>query len=88
MDAFINVIKKDSKERVEINNLLDRYNRVLLEYRSSMGYDFLIQKVILKELINIMGTVITDLDLELKMKICRTENLESKTNSQIVKRVW
>ena len=35
-----------------------------------------------------MSTTITDLDIELKMKISRIENLEGKTNSQIFKRVW
>ena len=39
-------------------------------------------------MINKMGTVITDLDNELKMKVSRSENSESKTNSQIFKRVW
>ena len=53
-----------------------------------MGYDSLIQSVILKELINIVGTTITDLDIESKMKISRIEYLESKTNSQIFNRVW
>ena len=32
----------------------------------------------LKELINIMGATITDMDIELKMKISRIEYLESK----------
>ena len=32
----------------------------------------------LKELINIMGTTITDLDKELKMKISRIEYLEDR----------
>ena len=35
-----------------------------------------------------MGTTITDLDIELKMKIRRIEYLENKTNSQIFKIVW
>ena len=64
--------------RIKINNMLDRYNRLPYNYQSKIGYDSLIQNVILKELINIMGTTITDLDLELKMKTSRIENLESK----------
>ena len=43
-----------------------------------MCYDTLIQNVILKELINIMGMTITDLDIELKMKVSRIKYLESK----------
>ena len=36
------------------------------------------KSVILNELINIMGTTVTDLDKKLKVKIGRIENLESK----------
>ena len=68
--------------------MLDRYNRLPYNYQSKIGYDSLIQNVILKELINIMCTVITDLDKELKMKISRIEYLESKTNSHNFKRIW
>ena len=78
MDAFINVIKIDPKVRIKINNMLDRYNRFLYTYQSKTGYHTLIQNLILKELINIMGTVKTDLDIELKMKISRIKYLETK----------
>ena len=88
MEAFINVIKKDPKVRVKINDMLDGYKRLPLKYQSKIGYDTLIQNFILKEFINIMGTTITDLDIELKMKISRIKCLESKTNSQIFERVW
>ena len=76
MEAFLNVIRKDPKVRVKINDTLDRYMRLPYKYQSKIGYDTLIQNVILKELINIMGTTITDLDIELKMKISRIEYLE------------
>ena len=78
MDDSINVIKKDPQVRVEINDMSDRYNRLPYYYQSKIGYDSLIQNVILKELINIMGATITDLDIELKMKSSRKEYLESK----------
>ena len=55
--------------------MLDRYNRLPPNYQSKIGYDTLIQIVFLKELINIMGTTITDLDIELKMKISRIKYL-------------
>ena len=32
MDAFINVIKKDPKVRIKINDMLDRYNRLPYTY--------------------------------------------------------
>ena len=75
---FINVIKKDPQVRIKINNMLDRYNRLSLNYQSKIGYDTLIQNVILKELINIIGTTITDLGIELKMKISRIKYLEGR----------
>ena len=68
--------------------MLDRYNRLPYIYQSKTGYDTLIQNVSLKELINIMGTTITDLDIKLKKKNSRIEYLEIKTNSQIFERVW
>ena len=70
---FVNVIRKDPKVRIKINDMLDRYNRLPYKYQSKRGYDTLIQNVILKELINIMAATITDLDIELKMKISRIE---------------
>ena len=60
MDAFINVIKKGPPIRIKINDMLDRYMRLPYNYRSKSRCDCLIQNVILKELINIMGTTITD----------------------------
>ena len=88
MEDFINVIRKDRKVQIKKNDMLDRYNRLPYNYQSKKGYGTLIQNVILKELINIMGTTITDLDIELKTKVSTIEYLESKTNSQIFKRVW
>ena len=78
MDDFVNVIRKDPKVRVKLNDMLDRNNRLSYNYQSKKGYDTLIQNVILKELFNIMGGTITDLDIELKMKISRIEYLENK----------
>ena len=77
MDGFINAIKKDLQVRDKTNDMLDKYNRLPYKYQSKIGYHFLIQNVILKELINMMATTITDLYLELKMKISRIEYLES-----------
>ena len=45
--------------------------RLPYNYRSKTRFDCLIRNVILKQLINIMGTTITDLYIELKMKIGR-----------------
>ena len=58
--------------------MLDKYDRSPYNYQSKIGYDTLIQNVILKELINMMSTTITDLDIELKMKISRIKYLESR----------
>ena len=58
--------------------MLDRYNRLPYNYQSKLGCDTLIQNLILNELINIMGTTIVDIDIELKLKIIRIKYLESR----------
>ena len=78
MDDFVNIIRKDPKVQIKINDTLDRYNRIPCNYQSKISYDTLIQNVILKELFSIMGTTITDSDIELKMKISRIEYLKNK----------
>ena len=78
VDDFINVIKKDPQIRNKINVMLDKYNGLPYKYQSKIGYDSLIQNAIFKELINIMGTAITVMDIELKRKISRIEYLLSK----------
>ena len=77
MKNFVYVIEKDPKVRNKINDVLDRYNKKPYNYQSKIGYDTLIQNVVLKELINIMGTTITDPAIELKMKNGSFEYLES-----------
>ena len=75
---FINVIRKDPKVQVKINDMLDRYNRLPYKYQSKVGYDTLIQNALLKKIMNIMGSTITDLDMEVKMEISRIKYLENK----------
>ena len=58
--------------------MLGRYKRLSYIYQSKIGYESLIQNVILKELINIMGKTIRELHMELKTKISRIGHLESK----------
>ena len=36
MEAFVNVIRKDPKVRVKINDKLDRYMRLPCKYRSKI----------------------------------------------------
>ena len=67
MEAFIKVIKKDPRVQNIINIMLDRYMSLHYEFQSRIGYNSLIQNVILKELINIMTMTINDLDIELKI---------------------
>ena len=73
---FINVIKKDPQVCIKINNMLDRYNRLSYNHKIEIVEDNLIHNIILKELINIMATMIIDLEMELKMKISRIKYLE------------
>ena len=62
---------------IRIKDILDKYNRLPYNYQSKIGYDTLIQ-IVLEEIINLMGTTIVDIDIELKMKISRIKYLESK----------
>ena len=68
MEAFIRAIKKDPRICNDINLMLDRYMSLPYEFQSRIGYNSLIQNVIQKELINILALIITDLDIELKMR--------------------
>ena len=68
MEDFVRAIKKDPKIRNNINIMLDRYLSLPYEFQSRIGFNSLIQNIILKELINIMSLMIIDLDIELKMK--------------------
>ena len=77
MDAFINVIKKDPSVCMKIYNVLDRYNRLTYDRKIEIVYDILIQNIFLKELLNKMSIMISDLDIELKMKISRIKFLEN-----------
>ena len=77
MEVFINVIKKDPFVCMKKNNMLDRYNRLTYDRKIEIVYDNLIQKIILKELLNIKSIMISDLDMELEMKISRNKYLES-----------
>ena len=77
MEAFIKVIKKDPFVCIKINNMLDRYNRLTYDHKIEIVFDNLIQNIILKELMNIISIIISDLDIELKTKISRIKYLES-----------
>ena len=66
-EAFIKLIKKDTRVQNNINIMLDRYMSLTHDFQSRIGYNSLIQNVILKELINIMAMTINDLDIEIKI---------------------
>ena len=80
MEAFINVFKKDHFVCMKINNMLDRYNRFTYDQKIEIVYDNLIQNIFHKEFINIMSIMISDLDMELKMKISGANFLENKNS--------
>ena len=68
MDDFIKTIKKFPKTCKNVNIMLNRYMSLPYEFQSKIGYNSLIQNIILKELINILSLIIIDLDTELKIK--------------------
>ena len=65
MEASIKVIKKDPRVQNNIDIMLDRYLSLPYDFQLRIGYNSLIQNVILKELINLMTMTINDLDIEL-----------------------
>ena len=71
-EDFIKVIKNDPRVQNNINIMLDRYMSLPYDFQSRIGYNSLIQNVILKELINIMAMTINDLDIELKILFNKT----------------
>ena len=56
--------------------MLDRYNKLTYDRKIEIVYDNLIQNIILREIINIMSIIITDLNMELKLKISRIKYLD------------
>ena len=58
--------------------MLNRYDRLPSNYQLKIGCDSSVQNVLLKELFNIISTILTDLDIELEMKISRIKYLESR----------
>ena len=65
--------------------MLDKYNRLPYNIQSKVGYDASIQIGNLKQILNTMATTITDMDMEVKMKISRIEYLESKKTHKFSK---
>ena len=59
MSDFLKVIKRDTQVQIKTKVLLDKYNRLPYKYQSKIGYDTLIQNVILEDVINTVGTTIT-----------------------------
>ena len=77
MDDFVNVFRRDPKVQIKIRDILDKNIKLPPNYQSEIGYDTLIQNVFLKEMINLMSTIIVDIDIELKMNISRIKYIES-----------
>ena len=74
----MNVIKRELKVQTKIKDMLDKHNRLHYIYQSKIGYDTLLQNVILKEIITLMVATKVDIDIEVKMKISGIEYIESR----------
>ena len=55
MDDFIKVIKRDQEVGIKKRYILVEYIKLPNNYQSKISYDSLIENVILKEIINLMG---------------------------------
>ena len=78
MVVFVNVIKKNPQVQMRKKDIIDKYKKLPYNYQSKIGYDTLIQNVLLKKIKNLLGTTIVNIDIELKMKISRITYLESR----------
>ena len=78
MEAFINVSKKDPQVQKEIKGMLEKYEKLSLNFQSKIGYDTLIQNAILKEIKILLAATLLDIYMELKMKISKMKDLETK----------
>ena len=56
MADCINVIKRDPQVQIKVKDVSDKYNNLSYIYQSKIGHDTLIQKVILKDIMNLMST--------------------------------
>ena len=62
MDDSINVNKKDPQLQIKIGGMLYKDIRIPYNYPSKIGYDTLIWNVILIKMMNLMGTIIIDIE--------------------------
>ena len=74
----MNVIKRDPLVQIKYKIMLEKYNRLPNKYQSKIGYDTIIQNVILNEIIKLMGATIVEIDIDAKQKISRIDYLESR----------
>ena len=66
MDDFTNIIKRYPQVQRKMKDNSDKNIELPPNYQSTVGYDTLIQNVILKEKICLMGTIIVDTDTKIK----------------------
>ena len=78
MTDFIEFIQKDTKIQNDISNIVDIYNNQSYATKSILGKNALIQSIIYKEAINIMGDTINDMDIEIEQKDNKISFLENK----------
>ena len=79
MNHFIKVIKRDPQVKTKTKGVLDMCINLPPNYQSSkIGYDSLIQNVIVEEMLSLMSATIEDIDIESKMKIGKGNNSESR----------
>ena len=75
---FLIVIKRDPLVQIKIRDFSVKFIRLPHNYQSKIGFDTLIQIVILEKMINIMGATIVDEDIELKLKNSRKNYLGTR----------
>ena len=78
INDFLGAIKRDPQVQIKVKDVLHKYNRLPYSYQSKIGEDTVNQNVSLKKIINSMGTIIKDIEKELKKKSTEIKYLESR----------
>ena len=75
---ILNVITKDPQVQIRKKDMLDKYFKLSLHHQSKIEFDTVIQKVIFKEIINIMGITLVVEVIETRLKLSRIKHLENR----------
>ena len=78
MSEFIEIINKAVNTQNDISQTIDKYNKESFSMRSQTSQNALIPSKVFKQAKNIMGEIISDMDIEMEEKANKIQILEDK----------